>query len=148
MKIIVVSGSYSKIGKSTLAANIENQLKHFNVKTIKIGHNKPKEHKNVILFQNIPEGLKYIKVLQQQNPLDFLIIESNSILDYIDADLVIFLRNYDKPEKQSSKIAIEKADIIIDKNLDFTTIDSIISQKLKTTIIKDTILNQYNFMFN
>lgn len=148
MKIIVIAGSYSKIGKSTLAANIHARLDCFKLQTIKIGHNKPQAHKTVTMFQSIDAAIEYINNLQAINSLDYLIIESNTILRFIEADLVVFLKNHDKPEKQSSELAKSKADIIIDRHFDYNNASEKVIEKLGHNTIADALLEQYIYMYN
>jgi len=144
MHTIVISGAYSNIGKTTLANNIKHDLGDASVEIIKIGHNKAKPSKSTRLFNSCDEALEYINNL---NNLDYLIIESNSILEFITPDLTIYLMNYAKPEKDSSLIAKKMADIIIDKDFDPNNAKVVTNLKLDNITISDALISQYNYMF-
>lgn len=144
MQTIVISGAYSNIGKTTLAKNIQLALKNSQVEILKIGHNKAKASKSTRLFHSCDEALEYIETLKG---IDYLIIESNSILRFITPDLTIYLMNYKKPEKESSSIARDKADIIIDKTFDQIKVTEIIKKKINHIDISEALLGQFNYMF-
>ena len=114
---------------------------------IKIGHNKAKPDKTIRLFNSVIEGVEYIKTKEAEQKLDYLLVESNSVLNYINADLVIFLKNYAREEKESSKLARQKADLIIDKNFDIEQAKLVVKQKLPEINLIDELLNQYKYMF-
>ncbi len=148
MKIIVISGSHSKIGKTTLLRNIQAKLNHSSTLAIKIGHRPPNADKPEKFFSNIQDGLKYIESLRKSESPDFLLLESNSILNYIEPDLVIFLKSKDKPEKDSAKPARLKADIIIDENFDYNAAVKTIDEKTGMKFIADALSEQYKYIYS
>lgn len=147
MKIIVISGSYSNVGKTTLAHNIMNELNSSRIEMIKIGHNKAKPTKTEALFNDINEGLNYIYSLQASNKVDYLIVESNSIYQFLKPDLAIFIMNNAKPEKETAQLARQFADIIIDNRFDYEQAKTIIINKIGEDFISPALKNQYRFMF-
>jgi len=127
MKILLISGSRSNIGKSTLAVNIAEILKPKKVEIIKFGHGKRDPEKKTKLFINIEDGKKYIKSKIFSNSLDYLIVEGNSIAKYIRYNLLIFIKI--KNQKISSRYPLENADIIIDENYNEIHIKEILKEK-------------------
>jgi hypothetical protein len=147
LKIIVISGSHSKIGKTTLLRNIQSKLNHASAVAIKIGHRTLNADKPEKFFSNIQDGLKYIESLAKSGSPDFLLIESNSILKYIKPDLVIFLKSKDKPEKDSAALAKPQADIIIDENFDYISAAKVIDEKTGMKFV-DALLEQYKYIYS
>jgi molybdopterin-guanine dinucleotide biosynthesis protein len=139
---IVVSGKSSNIGKSTL---ISQMIKNLNchVGVIKTSLHKTNNKlevtkdpliineigkdtelfkksgaQNVILIKTNYEGLlesyrKARKLLDED--IEYLIIEGNSILDFIRPTLIFYIDSEDLQEKKSSIKAKKFADIVIDK---------------------------------
>jgi hypothetical protein len=147
LKTIVISGSHSKIGKTTLLRNIQARLNHASTIAIKIGHRPRNADKPEKFFSNIPDGLKYIESLAKSGSPDFLLIESNSILNYLKPDLVIFLKSKDKPEKDSAGVAKPKADIIIDENFDYNAAGKTIEEITGMKFLADALLEQYRYIY-
>lgn len=147
MLIITISGSYSNIGKTTLAKNICSLLPTRKVLIIKVGHNKFKPGKDEILFNKMDDALDYIHQLKIKNELDFLIVESNSLFDYLKPDLAILLRNSEKPEKESAQLALKYADIIIDGKFDPDYAKTIIQDKIGPCPIIKALTGQFDYMF-
>lgn len=145
MLTIVISGAYSNIGKTTLANNIQLALGDACVEIIKIGHNKAKPSKSTLLFHSCDKALEHISTLQK---VDYLIIESNAILKFIDPDLVIYLMNYKKPEKRIIFNRKKKAHIIIDKDYNPITTKKIINKQIENIDIVEALTSQYNYMYN
>ncbi|MDK2811838.1 MAG: hypothetical protein PWQ78_48 [Petrotoga sp.] len=139
---IVVSGKTSNVGKSTL---ISRMIKNLNchvgvIKTSLHKTNKEievtadpsiinekgkdtalfKEYgaQNVILlktnYQGLLEGYRRARKLLDED-IEYLIVEGNSILDFIRPTLVIYIDSDDTQKKESATKAKSKADIIIDK---------------------------------
>lgn len=138
MKIILISGSRSNVGKSTLSLNIAEILKDYKVEIIKFGHGKINLKKKIKLFNNIEIGKKYIDKKKKNRNLNYLIIEGNSIVKHIQFDLLIFIK--DKIQKKSSEYPLEHADIVIDENYKEENIKKI----LKIKKIKKEIINAFN----
>lgn len=139
---IVVGGKSSNVGKSTL---ISRMIKNLNchVGVIKTSIHKTNEEievtadpsiisekgkdtaffkesgaQNVILlktnYQGLLEGYRRARKLLDED-IEYLIIEGNSILDFIRPTLVFYIDSDDTQEKESATKAKSKADIIIDK---------------------------------
>jgi hypothetical protein len=147
LKIIVISGSHSKIGKTTVLRNIQARLNHSSKLAMKVGHRSFKTEKPEKFFSNMPEGLEYISSLEESGNPDFLLIESNSILNYIQPDLAIFLKSKDKPEKDSARLAKLKADIIIDENFNYNAAEKIINEKTGMKSLTDVLFEQYKYIY-
>ncbi len=140
--IIVVSGKSSNVGKSTL---ISQMIKNLNchVGVIKTSLHKTNREievtddssiinekgkdtaffkesgaQNVILlktnYEGLLEGYRRARKLLDED-IEYLIIEGNSILDFIRPTLVIYIDSGDSQEKESAIKAKGKADIIIDR---------------------------------
>ena len=105
MKTIVISGAKSNVGKTTLAEEIR-QLLHGSVR-VKLGHGELKEGMDNVFYH---AGTPYERIKAENPQADFLIIESNRILEEIDPDLVIYLPADDP--KPSAALAKEKADLV------------------------------------
>lgn len=106
MKTIVISGAHSNTGKTTLARNLSNLLD--NAQIVKIGTGKRDSDKDIDLFR--PDD-RFEEIAEKYKAYDYLIIESNSVLNRITPDLCIFLPG-DKEEKESAECACKKADLI------------------------------------
>ena len=105
MKTIVISGSHSHVGKTSLGQEIHSFLN--NSVFIKIGTGTPKPNSDVPLY---PVGTSFEEVRKDHEHADFLIIESNSILKEMAPDLLIFLPGNGE-EKESATLPREQADI-------------------------------------
>jgi hypothetical protein len=105
MKVIVVSGARSNVGKTYLSLEICKLLP--GAIHIKIGHHVRKPDDNNSYYNKETE---FSVILSEQSSAGYLIIESNRILEKITPDCVIYLKA-DNP-KPSAEIAIKKADII------------------------------------
>lgn len=147
MKTIVISGSYSNVGKTTLAINIAEVLNSSKVKIIKIGHNPSKPDKNITLFHNCSDAMSYISYLEASNTFEYLIIESNSILSYFKPDLTIFIRMQEEKEKKSAKLASASADILIDQFFDIKSAQRKLNKVFDDDILLDILIQQYKFLY-
>ncbi|MFH1729969.1 MAG: hypothetical protein ABIA04_16275 [Pseudomonadota bacterium] len=147
MKIISVSGSYSQIGKTTLARKIRKFLSDdFKVYVFKIGHGRDNPNKEEKLFIDLEKGVSYIKELEEKKNYDFLIVESNSVLNHIKPDLALFLMGNKKGQKKTSELAFKKADIIIDNNFNTDASSKIIKEKLNCDSFGEILLEQSNYI--
>jgi len=134
MKIIVVSGACSGVGKTTLAGGISNLLP--DVLTVKIGHHEENIYKPVKLF---PMGTSIHTILQYAGDVSYLIIESNSILKEVIPDCVVYLKG-DSP-KPSASLALTMADIITDEVVGSCKIAELVSRlSLDITTIQKIVL--------
>jgi hypothetical protein len=130
MKIIVVSGACSGVGKTTLAGGISNLLS--DVLTVKIGHHAESVHKTIKLF---PMGTSIHTIMLYAGDVSYLIIESNSILKEIIPDCVVYLTG-DSP-KPSASLALTMADIITGEVVDSCKIVELASRlSLDISLIK------------
>jgi hypothetical protein len=111
LKIIVVSGACSGVGKTTLAKGISNLLT--DVLTVKIGHHAENIHKTIKLF---PMGTSIDTIRQYAGDVTYLIIESNSILKEIIPDCVVYLTG--DSLKPSAIRALAMADIVCGEYID------------------------------
>ncbi|MBN2071916.1 MAG: hypothetical protein JW814_10705 [Candidatus Krumholzibacteriota bacterium] len=118
MKVIVISGSHSNVGKTGLALKIISILE--DAVHVKIGHGTRKEGLGNRFY---PEGTALETVAAENNGRRYLVIESNRILREIDPDLAIFLAGGE--DKPTAKEARKKADIIRGKGLRGEEVDRI-----------------------
>lgn len=105
MKTIVVSGACSHVGKTALSHALCRLLP--DAVHIKIGHHKRKPGKDKFLY---PMETGFSKIAAEHSNAKFLIIESNSILEKITPECVIYLPG--ENPKPSAETALRKADII------------------------------------
>jgi len=106
MKILVVSGARSHVGKTSLARALCRMLP--GAVRIKIGHHPRKAGYDDGFFY--PKGTGFKVIASEHDTAEFLIIESNSILEEVSPDCTIYLPA-DNP-KPSAEMALKKADII------------------------------------
>lgn len=105
MKTIVISGAHSNVGKTTLAARVSGILE--GAVNIKIGHGKRKKSMENVFYH---KGVKFAEIEKEFPCADFLVIESNSVLEEISPECVIYLPGGEP--KDSARAALAKADII------------------------------------
>ncbi len=105
MKTIVVAGAKSNIGKTTLAEGICRLLP--GSVRVKLGHGELKEDMDNVFYH---AGTPYARIKEENPQADFLIIESNRILEEIEPDLTVYLPAEDP--KPSALIAEMRADLI------------------------------------
>ncbi len=105
MKTIVISGAKSNVGKTTLAEKVSGLLS--GSVRVKLGHGELKEDVDNVFYH---AGTPYERIKEENPQADFLIIESNRILEEIDPDLVIYLPADDP--KPSAALAEARADLI------------------------------------
>jgi len=101
----VVSGARSNVGKTHLARALEKLLP--GAVRVKIGHHAPKAGGDPNLYGM---GTSFSRIAAEHGDADFLIIESNRILEEITPDCTIYLPAADP--KPSARMAEEKADIV------------------------------------
>ncbi len=115
MKVIVISGASSKVGKTTLALGLQNLLE--GAVAVKIGHGKRRDD----LRNHFYEAGTPFHIIRESHPdARWLIVESNSILREIQPDLTIYLDG-DNP-KPSAEYARSRADIVSGRRLSKETI--------------------------
>jgi len=104
-KVIVISGASSKVGKTTLARGLQRLLEGAEV--VKIGHG---PRKTWIRNHFYELGTPFRTIQEGHAQARWLVIESNSILREIEADLVIYLEGPNP--KPSAECARRRADIV------------------------------------
>ncbi len=105
MKVIVVSGARSNVGKTQLSRALCELLP--GAVRIKIGHHARKPNGDDFLY---PMGTSFSTIAAEHGNAPILIIESNRILDEITPECAIYLPADNR--KPSAEIAMRKADII------------------------------------
>jgi hypothetical protein len=105
MKVIVVSGARSNVGKTQLARELCTLLP--GAVRIKIGHHERKGGDDGYLYRM---GTRFSNIAAEHGDARFLVIESNRILEEITPECVIYLPAEDP--KPSAVIARKKADIV------------------------------------
>ncbi|MGD0229723.1 MAG: hypothetical protein ABSC19_05095 [Syntrophorhabdales bacterium] len=105
MKVIVVSGARSNVGKTHLARALCKLLP--GAVRIKLGHHTRKPDDDGYLYDI---GTGFSSIAADHGNAPFLIIESNRILEEITPECVIYLPA--ENPKPSAEIAMKKADII------------------------------------
>ncbi|MGM0410475.1 MAG: hypothetical protein ACQEQF_06885 [Bacillota bacterium] len=141
MDKIVVSGQASKVGKTTLVEEIiknlcgdilaikcavsDEQINPIISIEEKINENEDKDtgrylragaNKAIFIktkFEKLKKSLDDIK--KEITDYDYLIYEGNNLLDFLNSDLVIFLKNELLERKYSADKAETRSDIILDK---------------------------------
>ncbi|MFH0974508.1 MAG: hypothetical protein V1874_01855 [Spirochaetota bacterium] len=133
MKVIVIAGARSNVGKTHLARALC-ELLPGSVR-VKIGHHAPKSDGEENLY---PMGTGFEEIASKHSNASFLIIESNSILREITPECTIYLPA-DNP-KPSAEIAEKKADIIRGKTFPNSKI-SVLAKKLECdeTVIRKIV---------
>ncbi|UCD51899.1 MAG: hypothetical protein JSW27_04535 [Phycisphaerales bacterium] len=105
MKVIVISGACSNIGKTTVARRLQSLLERATF--VKIGHGDVRPEISNRLY---PMGTSFETIRENHADAEWLLIESNAILLEIQPDLLIYM---DGPNpKPSAKEARVRADIV------------------------------------
>lgn len=123
MKVIVVSGARSNVGKTQLAHALCKLLP--GAVYVKIGHHARKSGKDGYLY---PMGTGFPGIAAGHANASFLIIESNRILEEITPECVIYLPAEDP--KPSAEIALKKADIVRGEHVPATKI-ALLAERLE-----------------
>lgn len=105
MKTIVISGAHSNVGKTKLARELCELLP--GALHVKIGHGVEKEEAGNIFFH---VGTPFSRIEREIRHADFVVIESNRILEEIEPDCAIYLPG--GAPKPSAAGALERADIV------------------------------------
>jgi len=134
MKVIVISGASSKVGKTTLARGLQRVLEGAEV--VKIGHGKRKAEIENHFYEL---GTPFHTIRENHAGARWLLIESNSILREIQPDLAIFLEG--RNPKPSAEYARRLADIVAgrdisDENVEVLAVRLGITTDLMRTIIQ------------
>jgi hypothetical protein len=110
MKVIVVSGARSNVGKTQLSRALCRLLP--GAVRVKIGHHAWKPGGDDHLY---PMGTSFSTIATEHSTARFLIIESNRILEEITPECAIYLPA--ENPKPSAETAVKKADIIRGKGI-------------------------------
>jgi adenylate kinase len=110
MKVIVISGASTGVGKTTLARGLQRLLAGAEI--IKLGHGRRKTDVGNRFYEL---GTPFETIRANHRDAHWLLIESNSILREIQPDLVIHLEG--ENPKPSAEYARRRADIISGRNV-------------------------------
>ncbi len=121
MKVIVVSGAHSNVGKTQLSRELCKLLP--DAVRIKIGHHSRKPGADGYYYYM---GTGFSTIAAEHSNAQFLIIESNRILEEITPECAIYLPA--ENPKPSAEIAINKADIIRGETVPDSKISSLIKR--------------------
>lgn len=111
MKVIVISGASSNVGKTTVARSLQAALE--NATFVKIGHGVEDPENPDILYS---VGTSFETIRRNHADAKWLLIESNAILLEIQPDLLIYM---DGPNpKPSAKEARVRSDITSGQQVD------------------------------
>jgi len=131
---IVIAGAHSSLGKTTLGRKLKAQLGG-RAELVKVGHGRDKG-KEELLLHRAEAAVGLIADRRRQGSLDYLIIESSTILRNFTPDFCIFIeggrpqqgRQAEKePPKKSAKYARERADLIISEDIDLFRLGELLS---------------------
>ena len=111
MKVIVISGASSRVGKTTLALGLQRVLPGAEV--VKIGHG-PRKIRIENHFYEL--GTPFDTIRKNHPDARWLLVESNSVLREIQPDLVIYLEG--PHPKPSAEEARRRADIVSGREVD------------------------------
>jgi molybdate transport system regulatory protein len=112
MRVWIIAGSSSGVGKTSLAEKLTDILPHSIY--VKIGHGKTQNIKAANYFTDIEKALKFIE--HQKEIFDNCIVESTRLVGQIKADIVIYLDSPDLDPRPDSDFLKKNADIIIGKS--------------------------------
>jgi len=127
MKVIVVSGASSNVGKTTVARRLQSLLD--GARLVKIGHGKHRPEVPDLLY---PMGTSFETVRSDHGDAKWLLIESNAILLETQPDLLIYLEG--ENPKPSAKEARVRADILSGQFLDR---DAVVALAARLTVTVD-----------
>jgi hypothetical protein len=133
MRVIVISGASSKVGKTTLAGSLQRVLAGSQV--VKIGHGQRKGGLENHFYES---GTPFQTIRENHDSAEWLIIESNSILREIQPDLVIYLEGENpKPSAQEAK---RRADIVSTRVVSDENVAALAARLAITTDLMRTII--------
>ncbi|MCD6216357.1 LysR family transcriptional regulator [bacterium] len=112
MKLWLIGGSSSQVGKSKLASEITDVLdKPVN---LKLGHGKTKKSKSNNYFTNTNEALEFID--SSRAKFKHCVAEATRLIGNIDADVVIFLNQHNEIRRSDADELAYMADIVLGDN--------------------------------
>ena len=134
MRTIVIAGVHRSLGKTTLGRKLKAQLGG-RAELVKVGHGREKG-KEELLLHSTEAAVRLIADQCRQASLDYLIIESNTILRSFTPDFCIFIEGSrpqqraqaaKEPPKKSAQYARECADLIISQDIDLSRLGELLS---------------------
>lgn len=111
MKTVVVSGARSGVGKTSLARRICEVLP--GAVHVKIGHGRRKPQIGNLYYE---KGTSPEVILEENAGIPFLVIESNTVLEDLEPDLVLYIPA--SGAKPSASLAEGRADIVIGETVE------------------------------
>lgn len=134
MRTIVIGGAHRSLGKTTLGRKLKAELGG-RTELVKVGHGRDKG-KEELLLHSTEAAVRLITDRRRQGSLDYLIIESNTILRSFTPDFCIFIEGR-RPQqegqaakevqpKKSAQYARERADLIINDNSDLSRLGELL----------------------
>lgn len=128
MRTIVIAGAHSSLGKTSLGRKLKVQLGG-RAELVKVGRGGDKG-KEELLLHSTEAAVRLIEDQRRQGSLDYLIIESSTILRSFTPDFCIFIEG-GRPQqgrpKESAQYARERADLIISDNSDLSRLGELLS---------------------
>lgn len=122
MRLMLICGSSSGVGKTTLALELSRILPGSTV--VKLGHGKWKRGKIKNFFTDVDEAVSFIE--SQRDDCQFMIVESNRIVGRIKADIVIYIENYGGAQRHDISRVKSLANVRIGTDANVSEWDSII----------------------
>ena len=137
MRTIVIAGAHRSLGRKTLRRKLKAQL-GVRAEFIKVGHGRDKG-KEKLLPHSTEAAARLIANRRRQGSLDYLTIESNSILKVSSPDFCIFIEGgrtqqeeqaaNDQRPKKSAQYARERADLIISDHSELSPLGELLSSR-------------------
>ena len=121
MKVIVISGASSKVGKTTLAKSLGCLLEGAEV--VKVGHGQRKPGIENHFYES---GTPFQTIRANHAGAPWLIVESNSVLHEMEPDLAIYLEG--KNPKPSAQYAKYRADIVSGRSINNDTLAVLVAR--------------------
>lgn len=109
MTIWQISGAFSRIGKTSLAKKLEENLP--NAVLVKIGHGRRKNDIQNNFFSNLDQGIDFIR--EQKGKSEHCIVESNRRVGSLKSDLVIYLDSVDGERRRDAEKLRGSAEIVL-----------------------------------
>jgi hypothetical protein len=135
MRTIIIAGAHSSLGKTILGRKLEAQLGG-RIELVKVGHGREKG-KEELLLHSTEAAVRLIADRRRHGSLDYLIIESSTILRSFTPDFCIFIEGCRQQQggqavkeplpKKSAQYARERADLIISDDSDLSQLWELLS---------------------
>jgi molybdate transport system regulatory protein len=109
VKVWLITGAYSGVGKTTLVRNLERILP--DPVCVKIGDGRPKRGVPGHFFTSVENGLQFIH--GQEGLKQHCLIESNRLVRCLEADIVIFLNGLDGERRADVDRLRKSADVVL-----------------------------------